>query len=86
MTTNQRRAIRLAQSVFDGRVAAGEIVDEDWVLLVMAAGLTHFKAPPGAISRKVLRDARERAGYFEASGARTPARNENRPGDRAISR
>jgi hypothetical protein len=50
-------------------MTAGELPDEDWMLLVMAAGLNYHKTPPGTISRKVLSDARGRAGYFYTQSA-----------------
>ena len=65
MTRNQRRAIRLAQGVFDGRMT----------LLVMAAGMNYHNTPPGTLSRKVLSDARGRSGYFSNQSAVTAPAN-----------
>jgi hypothetical protein len=64
MTTNQRRAIRLAQCVFDGRVSAGDLSEDDWVLLILAAGVMYSNTPATGIALRVLRDARGRTGYF----------------------
>ena len=46
MTTNQKRAIRLAQCLFDGRLSAQQLSEDDWLLLILAAGRHVLEHPP----------------------------------------
>lgn len=64
MTSNQTRAVLLAHDIANGRVAAGDLADQDWVLLILAAGLTCSAASPAVVSNRVLANAISRAGYF----------------------
>ena len=64
MTSNQTKAVLLARDIAQGRVAAGELSDDDWILLILAAGLNCTSVSPAVVSNRVLRNACARAGYF----------------------
>ena len=64
MTSNQTKAVLLARDIAQGRVVAGDLSDNDWVLLVLAAGLSCTAISPAVVSSRVLRNACAQAGYF----------------------
>jgi hypothetical protein len=64
MNSNQSRAVDLARRIVDGQLRARELSDDDWHLLLLAAGVRSAFAPPPVVSCKVLNDAQLRAGYF----------------------
>ena len=71
MTKNQTRALMLARALTDGRLRVERIDDEDWMLLLLAAGLRQADASPEAGARRVLETARAHIGYFwPGDGAR----------------
>jgi hypothetical protein len=64
MSSNQSRAVDLAGQIVHGHVRARELPDDDWNLLLLAAGMKSAAAPPLVVSCKVLNNAQLRAGYF----------------------
>lgn len=64
MTTNQTRALSLARAVSDGRLTSTTISDDDWTLLLLAAGMNHAASTPAVVSRLVLESATAQTGYF----------------------
>ena len=64
MSSNQSRAVTLAGQIIHGRLRAPELGDDDWNLLLLAAGVNSACAPPLVVSCKVLNNAQLRAGYF----------------------
>jgi hypothetical protein len=68
MTSNQTKAILLAHQIAQGQIAGGDLSDHDWMLLVLAAGLSCTAVSPAVVSSRVLRNACAQAGYFNAAG------------------
>jgi hypothetical protein len=64
MNPNQSRAVDLARQIVHGQLRARELPDDDWHLLLLAAGGRSTFAPPLVVSCQVLNDAQLRAGYF----------------------
>jgi hypothetical protein len=64
VTTNQTRALHLARALSDGRLSAATISDDDWTLLLLAAGINHAGSTPAVVSRHVLDSAAAETGYF----------------------
>ena len=53
MTRNQLRAIALAHEIKSGTTDPTALQDQDWMLLLLAAGLNRVASPPPIIARKV---------------------------------
>ena len=68
MTSNQRRAAGMAEGIHRGSLAAQALTDDDWSLLLLAAGMNGVAAPPAKVCRQVLRCAGEGSGYFRRGG------------------
>ena len=68
MTTNQERAIALAEGICAGTVDPLSVADEDWHLLLLAAGMNHCRSLPPTLCRRVLSRANQRVGYFQPAG------------------
>lgn len=66
MTRNQERAALIAQCVLTGRVPADDLPDEDWSLLMLAAGVNSLYAPAEVLSSRALEQAVHHSGYFAA--------------------
>jgi hypothetical protein len=66
MTSNQQRALFLAQAVIDGDTHPANLTDEDWALLLMAADINNVVASPMRIAYQVLCQFEHRMGYFRA--------------------
>lgn len=64
MTTNQTRALYLARALSEGWLSAATIGDDDWTLLLLAAGMNHAASAPAVVSRHVLDSAAAQTGYF----------------------
>jgi hypothetical protein len=64
MTGNQAHAVELARGIIDGTVAARELSDMDWHLLLLAAGLNSHCSLPLLVAHRALRNAEAQAGYF----------------------
>lgn len=64
MTTNQRRAAVLAEQIFLGARSPEALPDNDWSLLLLAAGTNAVAAPAAVVSRRVLEYANQGSGYF----------------------
>lgn len=64
VTTNQTRAVLLAREMSAGRASTTTISDNDWNLLLLAAGLNHAASSPLEVARRVLATAYAGTGYF----------------------
>lgn len=64
MTSNQRRAIFLADLILKGHVDPAELSEIDWDLLLLAAGLYKTATPPRVVALRVLANAEHLEGYF----------------------
>ena len=64
MTSNQRRAARLAATVRADGGRTADLTDADWDLLLLAAGLNRCWSLPLLVANRVLDHARRRVGYF----------------------
>ncbi len=64
MTRNQLRAIALAHEIKSGTTDPTTLLDQDWMLLLLAAGLNRVSSPPPIIARKVLDFADRQVEYF----------------------
>ncbi len=65
MSSNQSRAISLAHEIIHGRVRPHDLPDDDWNLLLLAAGTCCAASNPLIVSCKVLNNAQLRSGYFQ---------------------
>jgi hypothetical protein len=65
MTRNQLYAIALAEDVGRGRADPDRLPDEDWQLLLLAAGVNNACARPSVVCDRVLERARGRRDYFD---------------------
>ncbi len=73
MTTNQLRAASLAEAIQQGWTDAADLLDHDWHLLLLAAGVNRCHAPPIIVATRVLTDMQARAGYFSSTSGSTTA-------------
>jgi len=64
MTSNQQRAVAMAQRILDEWEAPHEVNDADWSLLLLAAGLNNFRSLPLTVAARVLDRYERHAGYF----------------------
>jgi hypothetical protein len=64
MTSNQRRAMKLADDIRRFGLAAGDVNDADWTLLLLAAGQNNCRALPQNVALRVLDQASRSVGYF----------------------
>ena len=67
MTTNQQRAVALAEAIRRGWLEPATLLDEDWNLLLLAAGLNRCQSSPRLVASRVLDRSRRRVGYFAAA-------------------
>ena len=65
MSTNQTKAITLAEQILHGRLRSLDLPDDDWTLLLHAAGECCVASPALTNSCKVLNHAQRHTGYFE---------------------
>lgn len=65
MTSNQMRAIGLAELLRSGEADAVTLLDPEWHLLLLAAGKSGHRVTPDVIANAVLTNATRRVGYFE---------------------
>ena len=68
MTSNQKRAARLAAALRADAGRTADLTDADWDLLLLAAGLTGGGALRLLVANRVLDRARRRVGYFADPG------------------
>lgn len=73
MTSNQRRAIEIAQGVLSGGSNGSLLTDGEWHLLLLGAGLNCHHAPLLNVAGRVLENANRHAGYFAPAGSDTGA-------------
>ena len=64
MTRNQHRSIELARQLVLGTLNAEQLSDEDWNLLLLAAGLNNPRSLPPVVAHRVLNQAAGQNGYF----------------------
>jgi hypothetical protein len=64
MTRNQHHALDLARKILKGALSAQAVTDQEWHLLLLAAGLNCLALPPKKVSVQVLRNARWGTGYY----------------------
>ncbi|HEY7117564.1 MAG TPA: hypothetical protein VH475_13330 [Tepidisphaeraceae bacterium] len=81
MTRNQHHALDLARNILRGALSAQALTDQEWHLMLLAAGTNCFAAPPKKVSIGVLRNARGGRGYY--AGALTPSRRTIRQAEAA---
>ncbi len=67
MTSNQQRAVLLADLILKDRVDSAELSEIDWDLLLLAAGLYKVTTPPLVVALRVLVNAENLQGYFTQS-------------------
>ena len=65
MTHNQHHALELARGLLTSTVRADQLSDQEWHLMLLAAGLNSYCAPPTKVALLTLENAREGVGYFE---------------------
>lgn len=68
MTLNQKRSLELANRILQNRLAATDLADADWQLLLLAAGLNNIQSHPFVAAKQVLINAAGRKGYFSNAG------------------
>ena len=64
MTTNQCHAAALAEGVCRGAISPAALSDEEWFLLLLAAGTNAVAARPAIVARRALDCAGRGSGYF----------------------
>lgn len=64
MTRNQEKATSIAEAILTGRIPADELPDDEWSLLLLAAGENSPSAPAETVSGRVLEQAVHHSGYF----------------------
>ena len=64
MTSNQQRAMKLADDIRRFGLSAGDVNDADWTLLLLAAGQNNCRALPQNVALRVLDQASRSVGYF----------------------
>ena len=64
MTRNQRRALRCAMRLQRRKISAQDLTDDDWALLLLAAGAAGQRIDALLVADAVIRHARQRTGYF----------------------
>ena len=69
MTSNQRRAIFLANLIVKGYTDPANLSEIDWSLLLLAAGLYRVTTPPVVVAARVLANAEALDGYFSETMA-----------------
>lgn len=69
MTANELKAIELATGLAERSVDPATLSDDDWFLLLLAAGV-NSAASTLAVARRVLEAAERRVGYFAPTESR----------------
>jgi hypothetical protein len=64
MTSNQRRALKLADAIRRFGLGGDDLCESDWSLLLLAAGLNNCRAMPPNVAQRVLDQAGSSSGYF----------------------
>jgi hypothetical protein len=64
MTQNQHHALDLAHSLLSSAVSADQLTDQEWHLMLLAAGLNNYCAAPTKVALLTLQNAQQGAGYF----------------------
>jgi hypothetical protein len=72
VTTNQRRAATLAEQITRGALSPRALTDNDWSLLLLAAGTNAVAAPPTLVVRRVLERAERGTDYFRRGAQLVP--------------
>lgn len=67
LTEHQRRAIDLAERIVANDLTATELLDSDWALLMLAAGVYRVDIPLRLMACKVLTNLTHGRGYFASS-------------------
>jgi hypothetical protein len=68
MTHNQLHALELAEGLLNSAVSADQLTDQEWHLMLLAAGLNNYCAAPTKVALLTLQNARAGAGYFTGVG------------------
>jgi hypothetical protein len=71
MTHNQAHALELAEGLLSSTVSADQLTDQEWHLMLLAAGLNSYCAPPTKVALLTLQNAQSGAGYFTGVGTVT---------------
>jgi len=61
---NQIRAVTLARSLVEGTTDAADLTDNDWYLLLLAAGMNQASASGSTLCKRVLEAADGGTGFF----------------------
>ena len=64
MTGNQKKVLSLATGILERRIAAGDLGDSDWHLLLLAAGVNNPVSVPLLVAHRVLDHFSRSIGYF----------------------
>lgn len=64
MTRNQHRALALAAAMLEHELEPEQLSDQDWNLLLLAAGINAVSAKANEVARQVFLNARQRTGFF----------------------
>jgi hypothetical protein len=75
VTSNQARAILLANALCDGSADPLGLAEADWHLLLLAAGENRACACERTIAQRVLQAAQAAAGYFSPLDPHRPTRH-----------
>jgi hypothetical protein len=68
MTHNQSHALELARGLLNATVSAEELTDQEWHLMLLAAGLNSYCAAPSKVAVRTLQNALSGTGYFAGAG------------------
>jgi len=71
MTHNQSHALELAEGLLSSSVSADRLTDQEWHLMLLAAGLNSYCASPTKVALLTLQNAQSGAGYFAGAGTLT---------------
>jgi hypothetical protein len=70
MTANQRRAVGLAEALIADQLQPSDLTDEQWGLLLLAAGVSNRRLIPMVVAQGVLSQFYDRSGYFAGAATR----------------
>jgi hypothetical protein len=60
--------LELAEGLLSSTVSADQLTDQEWHLMLLAAGLNSYCAAPTKVALLTMQNARSGAGYFTGVG------------------
>jgi sorbitol-specific phosphotransferase system component IIBC len=64
MTANQQRAMGIAEALIAEELQPADLTDDQWGLLLLAAGVSNRRLSPMVTAQRVLSQFYGRSGYF----------------------